>query len=712
VSLTSIGDDVRVRPRGIRGALATAATARSLKSRGAPADPPAGTAGRGARAPRRGGVPGERGLSPSAEQAIQSAGAVGGQRRPGEQMGKRGSGERGWRKACLGLLLAVCLVCAAAAPPELAQGRAESEDFFGANVQHLFRSGAGPIPAERHPAFMAQMAGDGIRVARMDAEWASAEPQPPVVHGDQRVRSYRWGHLDARARLFAAAGVRWRPILNSSPPWARESGAKQWTAPKRAFFDDFADYAGAFARRYGPGGALWAENPALPPLPVRDFEIWSEPNTGVHWGRPVWPASGETGAEQYADLYDRARRRIRAADPRNRAMIGGIVWNEDVRYVKAMFAAGDRIARDRGEGRWQADSIASHPYAPTAHGVAVNLRRLQRALRESGRTSLPIHVNELGWPAAYDRPPSRFAERGPVSDEARAGTTALVVDALSRSDCRVHGIDVYQLAEVESPVHNVEQLMGIYRDSMARTETSRALAASVRMHRRWTAGPGRRIPLCASARAGGNSPPLLGLRLAATRLAGGCLRPRVTYRGYPVEHAFLRITSPAAAVLTTDAHGEARFCPPSGSRGRLAMTADVPRMAVSNPIPEGAGSLEEDPGAACHVARTSVRHRPSLRRALSAGLPVTVRLRPAERRCHVSVEMVARGGRRVTRDVVVGRGSRLGRSPLLTVRARFSAAQRGRLDRRSSLALRLRVTARDSAGRRSRRTTTLTLRRG
>src|SRR5256885_4204304 len=215
-------------------------------------------------------------------------------------------------------------------------------DFFGINVNRLFNDG---LPADVVDRQLDVVKRSGVSVARTDAMWAYVQPQQPnLLIGDA------WTETDRRMTALVSHHIEWQPILDYTPKWQQTISGDDKSAPKSN--DAFAQFASAFAGRYGPGGSFWTGHPELPYLPVRSYEIWNEPN-GTFWTPQPDPAD-------YADLFVRAADAIHATDPGATVMIGGLV-DDGGAFLRSMFALRPNVA-----GR--AGAIAHHPYAPTWAG--------------------------------------------------------------------------------------------------------------------------------------------------------------------------------------------------------------------------------------------------------------------------------------------------------------------------------------------------------
>src|SRR4051794_1809449 len=254
------------------------------------------------------------------------------------------------------ILLAVLAALAAALSGGAPARAAAGDRLFGVSVNRIINDDF--TPAHWNAPLRAVRA-SGITQARTDAFWMWAEPAPPR-HG---VHTYDWARLDAVAKALASHGLRWVPILDYSALWAASLRTDYHSPPTSN--DDYADYARAFAARYGRGGSFWANHPRLRALPVTDYEIWNEPNNGEWFWKP------KPDAARYADMYLKARSAIRTVDPHATVVVGGLVAHPS--FVEAMYAA-------RPDLRGHVDAIGWHAYAPRVRGLVKGLRELRATL--------------------------------------------------------------------------------------------------------------------------------------------------------------------------------------------------------------------------------------------------------------------------------------------------------------------------------------------
>jgi hypothetical protein len=490
----------------------------------------------------------------------------------------------------LAVVLAACALGAcgaspasAAAPPSAASSSA-SADFFGANIQALIRSGF--IQPQQWAPYLRTAAGSGLRVARFDAPWAWAQPRA--------TSAYDWTWFDRVATALATQGIRWLPVVDLPPAWAKDGNDR--LPPAR--YGEFAAFAAAFVARFGAQGSFWAAHPELPKLPVQDIEMWTEANSSHFWQANPDP-------NVYFALFTQVRQAIKAADPSIQVLVS-LGWQDFQGFMTALYASG---------AKGQTDGIAFHPYAPNARGVAILTRQLRDILVAQGEPNLPIYMTEIGWPRAPSGPGAARAYDGPVSDASRAATTALAADALGASDCGVRNFIVYSLVEQQRDPTNIEDWLGLLNPDGTPTQTMQALTAATQ---RWSQGSRLRaatpaLPLChgatpeqvssASAMAAdGRLPIALKFPLP---VRSKCFTARANYYGDPLEDVVVTIRQfrGRQSRVITNAAGEGELC-------LSAASAKKPFMIWGRTGAMAASTVHYCKGAACYP--TSCR-RGSLR---------------------------------------------------------------------------------------------------
>jgi hypothetical protein len=180
--------------------------------------------------------------------------------------------------------------------------------------------------------------------------------------------------------------------------------------------------------RYGPDGAFWRENPQLPALPIRAWEIWNESNIVSFSARP--------DPRRFARLLRISGRAIHRADPGAKAILGGLFGRP--LQVPPNVASGDFLARMYKAGRVKPffDGVALHPYVADAKAMAGQLRNLRRIMRNNNDAGSTLYITELGWGSASG--PTRW-QRG-LYGQARELDKALSIISANRIRWRIRGV--------------------------------------------------------------------------------------------------------------------------------------------------------------------------------------------------------------------------------------------------------------------------------
>jgi hypothetical protein len=446
----------------------------------------------------------------------------------------------------LGIWLAVAAPALASAP----------DDFFAVNVGGLFPDG------KRTPTTASQLqaiAAAGIHAGRSDATWIWIEPFEPR----QGVPAWRWNRTDTVVSDLARHGIRWRPVLAYSATWDRADLRFDHSPPRSAA--DYAAYTAQVARRYGTGGDFWRAHPALPPMPVKTYEVWNEENHPDLWSPTPDPAA-------YAELFAAAREAIKGADPYGRVIVGGLVPGGAGDFVAAMLAA-------RPDLRSTLDGVGLHPYADDVAGALEWVRQLRAALDAQGESATPIDVTESGWPTQGED----TLGAAPLPDATRAADLSLLADVLAPSNCRVSAFAPYAWVTPESDPRVPDDWLGLYHPDGTATDAGAAFTADTLRFADGERSHGT-LRVCGPPARSSAHAPRLGLAVDRHRgTSRTCLHATVTYRGRPVNGVTVAFTLSGDALESghSGADGKATWCAPDGARGEASVRATIPRAAAS-----------------------------------------------------------------------------------------------------------------------------------
>ncbi|WP_119072458.1 beta-galactosidase [Aggregatilinea lenta] len=210
----------------------------------------------------------------------------------------------------------------------------------------------------------------------------------PYVEG--RRGTYDWTHPDRIMQHAANQGIRVIARLGLAPAWTRppvEEKVTTLTYLTADYYDEFANFAGAFAARYQDD--------------LLGVIVWNEPNLSFEWGsRPVDP-------ESYIELLRLSSDAIHANAPGVLVLGGALAPTiepegsgsgmSDLRYLERMYEAGAIGAFD---------ALAVHTYGFTRppddppNPDTINFRRVElirEIMVQHGDADTPIYITESGW---------------------------------------------------------------------------------------------------------------------------------------------------------------------------------------------------------------------------------------------------------------------------------------------------------------------------
>jgi len=259
----------------------------------------------------------------------------------------------------------------------------------------------------------------GLRSLRLPLPWPQVEPVNPLFEPPD------WSAFDFAVGLAARHGMTLLPFVGSSPRWVASEPSLE---PVRGWqLRAWGSFLRRAVRRYGAGGSFWRENPELPYLPVRAWEIWNEENI-VTFGR--------ADPERFAGLLRTSGRVIHGADPAARVILGGLFGRP--LQIPPNVGSGDYLSRIYRAHRVKQffDGVALHPYVADAAAMRPQILNLRRVMRIHHDAATPLYVTELGWGSASFE--TRW-ERGPLG-QARELDQAFSMLASHRRSWRIGGV--------------------------------------------------------------------------------------------------------------------------------------------------------------------------------------------------------------------------------------------------------------------------------
>jgi polysaccharide biosynthesis protein PslG len=285
---------------------------------------------------------------------------------------------------------------AATVPPRVPRG------FFGITPQTTL--------TQRDAEYM--QAG-GIETVRWPMIWALVQPRASG--------GYDWASMDQAVGTAARAGLRILPSLGTTPHWIshRETQLPVQNARARAAWSAFVEAA---VRRYGPGGEFWrearrgidGEPPVRRALPIREWQIWNEPNF-FYFAYPVSP-------NQFGKLVTISSTAIKDVDPGAKLILGGLFGEPTAEGKRGMPATTflRRMYRIPGM-RNRFDGVDLHPYAIDTKSLEEQVEAFHEVAVEN-HDPVGLYITEMGWGSQNDYSEDAFEQgiRGQVRELRRA----------------------------------------------------------------------------------------------------------------------------------------------------------------------------------------------------------------------------------------------------------------------------------------------------
>ncbi|MDX6399090.1 MAG: polysaccharide biosynthesis protein PslG, partial [Gaiellaceae bacterium] len=186
-----------------------------------------------------------------------------------------------------------------------------------------------------------RMVSTGVQSMRTVFNWAAMQPYQTFeeIPEEQRSRFRDEGgvptdytELDRLVSGAAQRRISLLPVIMVAPRWAARHPGQFASPPTDP--EQYAAFAGALARRYGPGGSFWSEHTELIRMPIRSWQFWNEPSFNTFW-------SDQPFAEDYVALLRASRAAVKAVDPRATIVLAGLP-NKSWSSLEKIYKAGGR----------------------------------------------------------------------------------------------------------------------------------------------------------------------------------------------------------------------------------------------------------------------------------------------------------------------------------------------------------------------------------
>lgn len=302
--------------------------------------------------------------------------------------------------------------------------------IFASAAQALPAGFWGVVPQSHLDAEKVQrLSRGGVESMRLPLAWAGVQPS--------QESSLDWSGFDNQVEEAAKVGIKVLPFVTGAPEWAvpakKVPGAGGLMAPARlpvggAARTGWVNFLTAAVARYGPTGSFWAEHPGVPKRPIRNWQIWNEPNFKYFIAKP--------NPGEYGKLVKLSYTALRAADPGAQVILAGLFarpkgarnaktgkhkslnWYASD-FVNAMYALTPGV-------KTRFNGVALHPYTIRASELTPVTEEFRKVLTTHGDGAKGLWMTELGWSSGRPSGGNQFA-KGPAGQarELRAAFTTL-----------------------------------------------------------------------------------------------------------------------------------------------------------------------------------------------------------------------------------------------------------------------------------------------
>jgi hypothetical protein len=310
------------------------------------------------------------------------------------------------RRRLTGLLLLVCVLLLAAAA--IAQGagvgggrstkpRASKpkvttpgpvpQGFVGVDVDGpMF----GPNTTVDFASQLKTMVSNGVQSIRAAFSWAAAQPYATDadVPSDQHSNFTDVGGVPTSFKVTdmvvgdaARARMSVLPTVLYTPQWDAINNVNGVDYPRGN--GPYAAYLTALIGRYGPHGTFWRENPGIPKMPIRSWQIWNEPNLAYYWKQPF--------ASSYVAFLKVAHDAVKKADPGAQVVLGAL--------TNTAWVSLGQVYKVHGASKLF-DVVAVNGFTKIPANVIAFMAFVRHAMSRFHDGAKPLIATELSWPSA------------------------------------------------------------------------------------------------------------------------------------------------------------------------------------------------------------------------------------------------------------------------------------------------------------------------
>ncbi|HEX3976317.1 MAG TPA: hypothetical protein VHW96_08620 [Solirubrobacteraceae bacterium] len=289
--------------------------------------------------------------------------------------------------AALALAAALATQAGATSKPKLDTAGPVPEGFVGVNIDGpMF----GPDTPISFPNQLTTMVSSGVQSVRVAFSWAAAQPyETDADVPDGQTANFTdvggvptsFQFTDMVVGDAARERITVLPTVLYTPQWDAVTNSGGVAYPRRSA--PYATYLTALIGRYGPHGSFWRENPGIPKMPIRSWQIWNEPNLAYYWKQPFAPS--------YVSFLKAAHAAVRKADPGAQVVLGAL--------TNTAWKSLGQIYKIKG-AKTLFDVVSVNGFTKIPANVMLFMVFVRRAMARFGDGTKPLMATEISWPSA------------------------------------------------------------------------------------------------------------------------------------------------------------------------------------------------------------------------------------------------------------------------------------------------------------------------
>jgi hypothetical protein len=239
------------------------------------------------------------------------------------------------------------------------------------------------------PGQLRTMVANGVESIRVAFNWATAQPyqsEADVPAGQSQFTDIggvptNFSFTDTIVGDAARDHVTVLPTVLYAPEWDAINNPGGVDYPRQ--YQPYGAYLTALIGRYGPHGSFWRENPGIPKMPIRSWQIWNEPDLGYYWRQPF--------ASSYVAMLKVAHAAVKRADPGAQVVLGAL--------TNTAWKSLGQIYRIKG-AKNLFDVVSVNGFTKIPANVMLFMVFVRRAMSHFGDGAKPLLATELSWPSA------------------------------------------------------------------------------------------------------------------------------------------------------------------------------------------------------------------------------------------------------------------------------------------------------------------------